>query len=220
MQIFVAMFDFKPTGEHQTHLTKGEKLRVVRFNSTGEWCEAVTSDGGLGWVPADYVAPYNDLERHVWYHGPVSRTRAEYLLSSGINGSFLVRESETSPGQRSISLRFDGRVYHYRIEENQDECFVTPESRFDGVSELIEHHARDSDGLVAQLLYPVAAIGKAKTFGTEEDDWEMDRLDIVMKQKLGGGQYGDVYEASWTRYNVTIAVKTLKVRKEKIYIFF
>ena len=40
----------------------------------------------------------------------------------------------------------------------------------------------------------------------------MDRTDIVMKHKLGGGQYGDVYEAIWKRYNVTIAVKTLRVR--------
>ena len=43
------------------------------------------------------------------------------------------------------------------------------------------------------------------------DEWEMDRTDIVMKHKLGGGQYGDVYEAIWKRYNVTIAVKTLRV---------
>jgi len=28
----------------------------------------------------------------------------------------------------------------------------------------------------------------------------------------GGGQYGDVYEAVWKRYNKTVAVKTLKVR--------
>jgi serine/threonine protein kinase len=40
----------------------------------------------------------------------------------------------------------------------------------------------------------------------------MDRTDIVMKHKLGGGQYGDVYEAVWKRYNVTVAVKTLRVR--------
>ena len=45
------------------------------------------------------------------------------------------------------------------------------------------------------------------------DEWEMDRTDIVMKHKLGGGQYGDVYEAIWKRYNVTVAVKTLRVRK-------
>lgn len=44
----------------------------------------------------------------------------------------------------------------------------------------------------------------------EPDEWEMNRTDIVMRHKLGGGQYGDVYEAVWKRYNVTVAVKTLK----------
>ena len=48
-------------------------------------------------------------------------------------------------------------------------------------------------------------------FFAETDEWEMDRTDIVMKHKLGGGQYGDVYEAIWKRYNVTVAVKTLRV---------
>ena len=44
----------------------------------------------------------------------------------------------------------------------------------------------------------------------EPDEWEIERTDIAMKQKLGGGQYGDVYEAIWKRYNMTVAVKTLK----------
>lgn len=69
----------------------------------------------IGWVPSLYITPINSLEKHSWYHGKVSRSEAEYLLSSGINGSFLVRESETSIGQFSISLRHDGRVFHYRI---------------------------------------------------------------------------------------------------------
>jgi hypothetical protein len=47
----------------------------------------------------------------------------------------------------------------------------------------------------------------------EPDEWEINRTDIVMKHKLGGGQYGDVYEAVWKRYNMTVAVKTLKVIK-------
>lgn len=92
----------------------GEKLRVLGYNQNGEWSE-VRSKNGQGWVPSNYITPVNSLEKHSWYHGPVSRSAAEYLLSSLINGSFLVRESESSPGQLSISLRYEGRVYHYRI---------------------------------------------------------------------------------------------------------
>ena len=46
------------------------------------------------------------------------------------------------------------------------------------------------------------------------------RTDIVMKHKLGGGQYGDVYEAIWKRYNVTIAVKTLRVSSLRVMVTF
>lgn len=92
---------------------------MIGYNHNGEWCEAQTKNG-QGWVPSNYITPVNSLEKHSWYHGPVSRNAAEYLLSSGINGSFLVRESESSPGQRSISLRYEGRVYHYRINTASD----------------------------------------------------------------------------------------------------
>lgn len=101
-------------------LTVGEQVRVLSYNRTGEWCEAQSRNCQVGWVPSNYITPVNSLEKHSWYHGPISRNAAEYLLSSGINGSFLVRESESSPGQRSISLRYEGRVYHYRISEDTD----------------------------------------------------------------------------------------------------
>ena len=68
---------------------------------------------------------------HLFFFNNVFRNAAEYLLSSGINGSFLVRESESSPGQRSISLRHEGRVYHYRIsQDNEAKVYVTAESRY------------------------------------------------------------------------------------------
>lgn len=72
----------------------GEKLRVLGYNHNGEWCEAQTRNG-QGWVPSNYVTPVSSLEKHSWYHGPVSRNAAEYLLSSGINGSFLVATMKT-----------------------------------------------------------------------------------------------------------------------------
>ncbi|XP_054273838.1 tyrosine-protein kinase Abl isoform X2 [Macrosteles quadrilineatus] len=212
-QLFVALYDFQAGGENQLSLKKGEQVRILSYNKSGEWCEAHASSGQVGWVPSNYVTPVNSLEKHSWYHGPISRNAAEYLLSSGINGSFLVRESESSPGQRSISLRYEGRVYHYRINEDDGgKVYVTTESKFNTLAELVHHHSMHADGLITQLLYPAPKHNKPTVFALspEPDEWEINRTDIVMRHKLGGGQYGDVYEAVWKRYNVTVAVKTLK----------
>ncbi|XP_013780893.2 tyrosine-protein kinase Abl-like isoform X2 [Limulus polyphemus] len=211
--LFVALYDFQSGGDNQLSLKKGDQVRVLSYNRTREWCEAQSRLGQVGWVPSNYITPANSLEKHSWYHGPIFRNAAEYLLSSGINGSFLVRESESISGQRSISLRYDGRVYHYRINEDREgKVYVTSECRFNTLAELVHHHSVRADGLITLLLYPAPKRNKPAVFALspEPDEWEVDRTDIVMKHKLGGGQYGDVYEAIWKKYNTTVAVKTLK----------
>ncbi|PKU28097.1 sh2 domain-containing adapter protein d [Limosa lapponica baueri] len=40
-----------------------------------------------------------------WYHGPIGRAGAETLLALCREGSFLVRDCETSPDDYSLSLR-------------------------------------------------------------------------------------------------------------------
>ncbi|XP_066436306.1 tyrosine-protein kinase ABL1 isoform X2 [Eleutherodactylus coqui] len=210
--LFVALYDFVASGDNTLSITKGEKLRVLGYNHNGEWCEAQTKNG-QGWVPSNYITPVNSPEKHSWYHGPVSRNAAEYLLSSGINGSFLVRESESSPGQRSISLRYEGRVYHYRINTASDgKLYVSSDSRFNTLAELVHHHSTVSDGLITTLHYPAPKRNKPTIYGVSPnyDKWEIERTDITMKHKLGGGQYGEVYEGVWKKYNLTVAVKTLK----------
>lgn len=164
-QLFVALYDFQAGGENQLSLRKAEQVRILSYNKSGEWCEAHNGQGLVGWVPSNYVTPVNSLEKHSWYHGPISRNAAEYLLSSGINGSFLVRESESSPGQRSISLRYEGKVYHYRIQQGDDSAyFVTAESRFRTLAELVHHHSLHADGLITQLLYPAPKRDKPALF--------------------------------------------------------
>jgi abelson tyrosine-protein kinase 1 len=92
------------------------QLVSIRGNSGGKLSAPL-----IGWVPSLYITPLNSLDKHAWYHGKLTRSEAEFLLSSGINGSFLVRESETSVGQFSISVRHDGRVFHYRINIDHSE---------------------------------------------------------------------------------------------------
>lgn len=154
-------------GENQLNLRKGEHVKILSYNKSGEWCEAHSESRDVGWVPSNYVTPLNSLEKHSWYHGPISRNAAEYLLSSGINGSFLVRESESSPGQRSISLRYEGRVYHYRIQEDAEgKVYVTAEYKFNTLAELVHHHSvlHEGHGLITPLLYPAPKQNKPTVF--------------------------------------------------------
>ena len=171
--------------------------------------------GEIGWVPASYIAKVNSLEKHSWFHGNITRAEAELSLSSGINGSFLVRESESKPGQYSISLRYDGRVFHYRIhtDPQTSHYFVTPESKFENLPELVVHHSKNPDGLTTVLHYPAPNPRKPPIYSLshEVDEWEVNRSDIEMGQKLGGGQYGEVYKAVIKKRNISVAVKTFRV---------
>ncbi|XP_033114811.1 tyrosine-protein kinase ABL1-like isoform X2 [Anneissia japonica] len=217
--VFVILYDFMGSSDGQLGVKKGEKVKILSYNSN-EWCQVKSSSTGCtGWVPFSYVAQVNSLHNHAWYHGAISRNNAEYLLNSGIDGSFLVRDSESSSGQLSISLRFDGRVFHYRISNSSDgRVYVTSESRFKSVAQLIHHHCKVADGLVTTLKYAVAKKDKPTIYGVspQPDEWEIERTDIIMKNKLGGGQYGEVYEAVWKKYTRTVAVKTLKEETMKV----
>ncbi|CAJ0609227.1 unnamed protein product [Cylicocyclus nassatus] len=225
--LFITLYDFHGVGEEQLSIRKGDMVRVIGYNKAGEWCEARLaatrrSDlasqkriGQIGWVPSSYIAPVNSLDKHSWYHGKVSRSESEYILGSGINGSFLVRESETSIGQYSISVRNDGRVYHYRINvDANDRLYITQDAKFKTLGELVHHHSVQADGLICNLLFPAPKKERPPCVfslsPTQPDEWEVERTEIVMHNKLGGGQYGDVYEGYWKRHERTVAVKTLK----------
>lgn len=51
-----------------------------------------------------------------WFHGHLSGKEAEKLiLEKGKNGSFLVRESQSKPGDYVLSVRTDDKVTHVMI---------------------------------------------------------------------------------------------------------
>ncbi len=97
--------------------------------------------------------------------------------------------------------------------------YVSKESRFSQLADLIYHHSCEPDGLTTTLLYPAPkkfskpqlySFSPADVLNDGGDKWELDRCEIQMRTKLGSGQYGDVYEGVWLRYNKIVAVKTLK----------
>uniref|UniRef100_UPI00398F2EFF 1-phosphatidylinositol 4,5-bisphosphate phosphodiesterase gamma-2 n=1 Tax=Pristiophorus japonicus TaxID=55135 RepID=UPI00398F2EFF len=98
----------------------------------------------------------NSTNRHFnekWFHGKMGRDgrqRAERLLQEfctetvGRDGTFLVRESDTFPGDFTLSFWRNGRVQHCRIRSFTDgegiKYFLTDNLTFSNVYDLVQHY--------------------------------------------------------------------------------
>ncbi|XP_037360994.1 SH2 domain-containing adapter protein D [Talpa occidentalis] len=111
--------------------------------------------------PAERVDPALPLEKQPWFHGPLSRADAENILSLCKEGSYLVRLSETSPQDCSLSLRSSQGFLHLKFTRTRENHLVLGQHSgpFASVPELVLHYS--SRPLPVQgaehlaLLYPV-----------------------------------------------------------------
>ena len=128
-------------------------------------------------------------------------------------GSFLIRDSETTPGDFSLSIRDTEKVRHYRIRKlDSGGYFVTRRITFESLAALVAHYRQQSDGLCVTLGDPCLLAEKPQTAGLSKDAnnaWEIDRNSIRFIKKLGAGQFGEVWEGLWNN-TTKVAVKTLK----------
>ncbi|XP_012156236.1 tyrosine-protein phosphatase corkscrew isoform X4 [Ceratitis capitata] len=105
---------------------------------------------------------YCKLLHFPWFHGNLSGKEAEKLiLDRGKNGSFLVRESQSKPGDFVLSVRTDDKVTHVMIRWQDKKYDVGGGEPFDTLSELIEHYKRnpmvETCGTVVHLRQPFNA---------------------------------------------------------------
>ncbi|XP_065082934.1 tyrosine-protein kinase Shark isoform X2 [Ochlerotatus camptorhynchus] len=96
----------------------------------------------------------NREENLCWFHGKISRERAEEILrQEGSDGVFMVRESTSSEGDFVLSVLFQDEVVHYQIRRHGDDAFFSIDDHMPihGLDSLIEHYRESSNGLVTRL---------------------------------------------------------------------
>ncbi|KAM4692018.1 tyrosine-protein kinase HCK [Rhinophrynus dorsalis] len=212
--VLLALYDYD--GVHPGDLTfrKGDQLQLIE--ESGEWWKARLIDTGEeGFIPSNYVGRVNSLESEEWYFKGVSRKEAERQLLSPLNktGAFMIRDSETMKGCFSLSVRdfspqSGDTVKHYKIRTLDDGGFyVSTKITFSSLQDLVSHYQSKLDGLCQCLTVPCQTARPEKPW--EKDAWEIPRESLSLERKLGAGQFGDVWLATYNGHT-KVAVKTMK----------
>uniref|UniRef100_A0A8D0ABB8 Tyrosine-protein kinase n=1 Tax=Sander lucioperca TaxID=283035 RepID=A0A8D0ABB8_SANLU len=152
--LFVALYDYEARTEDDLSFRKGERFQII--NSTeGDWWDARSlTTGGSGYIPSNYVAPVDSIQAEDWYFGKLGRKDAErQLLSTGNpRGTYLIRESETTKGAFSLSIRdWDDvkgdHVKHYKIRKlDSGGYYITTRAQFDTLQQLVQHYSGTWNG--------------------------------------------------------------------------
>ncbi|EDL02394.1 mCG14152 [Mus musculus] len=137
-------------------------------SSVPAW-EAGGTGPQVGWAPGpefcgilgERVDPTIPLEKQIWYHGAISRSDAENLLRLCKECSYLVRNSQTSKHDYSLSLKSNQGFMHMKLAKTKEKYVLGQNSPpFDSVPEVIHYYTtrklpiKGAEHL--SLLYPVA----------------------------------------------------------------
>ena len=182
---------------------------VVEKNLTFKNCSLTQS--GICKKVEENVANAN----YRWYFGKIKRIEAEKKLLHPQNdhGAFLIRLSESTRNDLSLSVRSRDTVKHFRIRQlDRGGFFITRKTTFKNLQDLVDHYSRDADGLCVNLRKPCAQVEKPTTADLSHntrDQWEIERSSLKFVRKLGHGQFGEVWEGLWNN-TTPVAIKTLK----------
>ncbi|KAJ1181074.1 hypothetical protein NDU88_006285 [Pleurodeles waltl] len=142
--------------------SKEEKVRHTHRHSSGNLKLAkhpsLDHTGSIG----ERIDPTLPLENQFWYHGAISRTDAENLLRLCREASYLVRNSETSKNDFSLSLKSNQGFMHMKLSRTKESKYILGQNSlpFDSVPEIIHHYASRKLPIKGaehmSLLYPVA----------------------------------------------------------------
>ncbi|KAM6942901.1 SH2 domain-containing adapter protein F isoform 2-T2 [Xenentodon cancila] len=143
--------------------TKDGKTRPLQRHSSGCLVNTkMTSMDHCSSSLGERIDPTMPLESQIWYHGAIGRTDAESLLRLCKEASYLVRNSETSKNDYSLSLKSSQGFMHMKLSRTKENKYILGQNScpFDSVPEIIHFYSSRKLPIKGaehmSLLYPVA----------------------------------------------------------------
>lgn len=213
----IAIYDYDKRTEGDLGFQKGDHLETAKSFMVDDWWLARSkASGEVGYIPSNYVAELKSLGAEPWYFRKIGRADAESRLRKPGNedGAFIIRDSDTTAHQYSLSLRHENDIKHYRIRQFESGGFyINRKKVFSTIHDLVLHYSNAPDGLCINLREPcIFDNHKPATAGLSHDTrdrWEIDRSSLKLLHELGRGQFGQVYEGLWQN-KTRVAIKTLR----------
>lgn len=136
----VGKHNFAAKDSTELTFNKGDQLLILSYADPNSWC-AAELNGKRGMVPGNYIS----IDFPKWFMGRIPRAAAEQLLlGHKLEGAFLVRLSESSPEDFSLSVKCGDSVQHFRILRDQDHKFFLWNTRFYSLNKLVDHYREET----------------------------------------------------------------------------
>ncbi|KAM4022081.1 GRB2-related adapter protein 2 isoform 1-T3 [Anomaloglossus baeobatrachus] len=128
-----ALYEFNASGEDELSFKKGDILKIL--GADDNWFKAELR-GNEGYVPKNYV----EMQSPSWYCENFSRIEAENILMSKQVGHFIIRASQTSKGEFSISVRHETDVQHFKVIRDKSGNYSLWSEKFKSLNKLVEYY--------------------------------------------------------------------------------
>uniref|UniRef100_A0A8C6ZBN9 Tyrosine-protein kinase n=1 Tax=Nothoprocta perdicaria TaxID=30464 RepID=A0A8C6ZBN9_NOTPE len=140
------------------------------------------------------------LCQQAWYHGAIPRSEVQELLTC--SGDFLVRESQGKQ-EFVLSVLWDGQLRHFIIQA-ADNMYRLEGDGFPTIPLLIEHCLQSRQPITRK-----SGIILARPC-SPQDKWVLNHEDVLLGERIGRGNFGEVFSGRLRADNTPVAVKSCR----------
>ncbi|CAG9579903.1 unnamed protein product [Danaus chrysippus] len=170
-------------------------------------CPDLSADTvGVDCLEPDVPVSVSETERSLvdqeWFHGVLPREEVVRLLRA--DGDYLVRETTRNHARQLVLSVCWGQHKHFIVQTTPEGHYRFEGAAFPSVAELVAWQRASGVPVTARS-------GALLRRAVPRETWELNNDHVQLLDKIGRGNFGDVYKARLKTTGQEVAVKTCRV---------